>query len=115
MGRISPNNKIIKVINPTSIIKFSQEGIESKLNKFPIEESKRTIEMFMKLFDTNKTASNLLGLFLKVEMRFKALLFDLAAFFISVLESEKKATSEPEISAELKINNKVNTILITKV
>jgi hypothetical protein len=48
-------------------------------------------------------------------MSFKALLFDLAAFFISVLESEKKATSEPEISAELKINNKVNTILITKV
>ena len=40
--------------------------------------------------------------------------FDELAFFKSVEESEKKATSEPDISAELNSNNKINTILISK-
>ena len=31
-----------------------------------------------------------------------------------MLESEKKATSDPEINAELKSNNKIKTILINK-
>jgi len=70
--------------------------------------------MFMKLFETNRTASNLRGLFLNVEINFKDLLFELDAFFISVLESEKKATSEPEIKAELMTKNVISKILITK-
>ncbi len=70
--------------------------------------------MFMKLFETNRTASNLRGLFLNVEINFKDLLFELDAFFISVLESEKKATSEPEIKAELMTKNMISKILITK-
>lgn len=68
----------------------------------------------MKLFETNRTASNLRGLFLNVEINFKDLLFELDAFFISVLESEKKATSEPEIKAELMTKNMISKILITK-
>ena len=68
----------------------------------------------MKLFETNRTASNLRGLFLNVEINFKDLLFELDAFFISVLESEKKATSEPEIKAELMTKNVISKILITK-
>lgn len=68
----------------------------------------------MKLFETNRTASSLLGLFLSVEINFKDLLFELAAFFIFVLESEKKATSEPDIKAELMTKNMISKILITK-
>ena len=80
----------------------------------PNEESKSTIEIFIKLLETSNTAKSLLGLFLNSEINFKDLLLDLDAFFKSVLESEKKATSDPEINAELNSNNKINTILISK-
>ena len=80
----------------------------------PIEESKSTIEIFIKLLETSNKAKSLLGLFLNSDINFKALLLDLEAFLMSVLESEKKATSDPEINAELKSNSTINTILINK-
>ena len=80
----------------------------------PIEESKSTIEIFIKLLETSNTAKSLLGLFLNSDINFKTLLLDLEAFLMSVLESEKKATSDPEINAELKSNSTINTILINK-
>lgn len=80
----------------------------------PIEESKSTIEIFIKLLETSNTAKSLLGLFLNSDINFKTLLLDLEAFLMSVLESEKKATSDPEINAEPKSNSTINTILINK-
>jgi hypothetical protein len=65
-GNISPNNKINNVIIPTSIIKFAQKGREEKYIASPKEEKSNTIAIFIKLFETNKAANNLLGLFLKL-------------------------------------------------
>lgn len=56
--------------------------------------------IFIKLLETRSTANNLLGLFLKLCIRRKLLFFELMAFLRSVLLSEKKATSEPDIKAE---------------
>ena len=56
--------------------------------------------IFIKLLETKSTANNLLGLFLKSCIRRKLLFFELMAFLRSVVLSEKKATSEPDIKAE---------------
>jgi len=56
--------------------------------------------IFIKLLETRSTANNLLGLFLKSCIRRKLLFFELMAFLRSVVLSEKKATSEPDIKAE---------------
>ena len=70
------------------------------LNTSPNEEKSKTIAIFIKLFETKSTASNLRGLFLKLWIKCKLLLSDEIAFFKSVVVNEKKATSEPEIRAE---------------
>lgn len=100
-------------MRPTSIIKFIQKGKDSKYRTSPKEEKSKTMAMLMKLLETSKTANNLLGLFLKLCIRFRLLFFELIAFLRSVVESEKKATSEPEISAEDIKSKIMNTILKT--
>lgn len=65
----------------------------------------------MKLFDTKTVANNLFGLSNKATTAFSLLDFDSDARSISILESEKKATSAPEINAESISNNKSVTIL----
>jgi hypothetical protein len=65
----------------------------------------------MKLFDTKMVANNLFGLSSNVTTAFCLLDFDSEALFRSVCESEKKATSAPEINAENKSNNRSTTIL----
>ena len=66
----------------------------------------------MKLFETSNVASNLLGSLLKKDMSFKFLELELDIFFKSVLEREKKATSDPEIRAEKIKRVIINNILI---
>ena len=114
-GNISPNNKINRVMIPTSIIKFAQNGIEEKYISSPKDEKSNTIAIFIKLFETNNAANNLLGFLRKSYIIFKLLFLDEFAFLISVLESEKKATSDPEIKAEKIKSNTIKLILNTKV
>ena len=66
----------------------------------------------MKLFETSNVASNLLGSLLKKDISFKFLALELDIFFKSVLEREKNATSDPEISAEHINRTIINNILI---
>lgn len=66
----------------------------------------------MKLFETSNVASNLLGSLLKKDISFKFLALELDIFFRSVLEREKKATSDPEIRAEQIKRVIINNILI---
>ncbi len=56
-------------------------------------------------------ANNLFGLSSKATTAFSLLDFDSEALFRSVCESEKKATSAPEINAESMSNKKSITIL----
>ena len=96
---------------PTSNIKFTQKGKDEKYIASPKEEKSNTIAIFIKLFETNKAANNLLGLFLRLQTSFKLLFLEVFAFLMSVLESEKKATSDPEIKAE-KISSKIIKIIL---
>lgn len=69
--------------------------------------------MLMKLFETKMVASNLFGRSSNKTTAFSLLDFDSAALLKSVWESEKKATSAPEINAESKSNNKSTTTIST--
>ena len=64
------------------------------------------------MLETSNVASNLLGLLLKRAISFIFLILELDIFFKSVLEREKKATSDPEIRAEHTSRTIINTILI---
>jgi hypothetical protein len=64
------------------------------------------------LLETSNVASNLLGSLLKRAISFIFLILELYIFFKSVLEREKKATSDPEIRAEHISRTIINTILI---
>ena len=64
------------------------------------------------MLETSNVASNLLGLLLKRAISFIFLILELDIFFKSVLEREKKATSDPEIRAEHISRTIINTILI---
>ena len=68
--------------------------------------------MFIKLLETSNVANNLLGLALKSAISLRLLAFELDIFFKSVLEREKNATSDPEISAEHINRTIINNILI---
>jgi len=69
--------------------------------------------MLMKLFETKMVASNLFGRSSNKTTAFSLLDFDSEALLISVWESEKKATSAPEINAESMSNKKSKRILST--
>jgi hypothetical protein len=112
LGRISPNNNIKAVMNPTSKKKFSQPGKVLKSNNLPKEANNNTIEILIKLLETSNVANNLLGLLLNKAIIFRFLILELDIFFKSVLEREKKATSDPEISAEHIKRIIINNILI---
>ena len=64
------------------------------------------------MLETSNVASNLLGLLLKRAISFMFLILELDIFFKSVLEREKKATSDPEIRAEHNSRTIINNILI---
>ncbi len=64
------------------------------------------------MLETSNVASNLLGSLLKRAISFIFLILELDIFFKSVLEREKKATSDPEIRAEHISRTIINTILI---
>ena len=74
-----------------------------------------TIKMLMKLFEIRIVANNFCGVFNNSTTIFFVLNLDSDALFISSLESEKKATSAPEIKAD-KANNKksANTLESSK-
>ena len=65
--------------------------------------------------ETNNVANNLFGLFLNFPTNLNLSLLDNKDFFKSVEDSEKKATSEPEIKAEdiIKKDIKMNLIRIS--
>lgn len=67
------------------------------------------------MLETSNVANNLLGLLLKRAISFKFLMLELDIFFKSVLEREKKATSDPEIRAEHISRTVINDILIKSV
>ena len=64
------------------------------------------------MLETSNVASNLLGSLLKRAISFIFLILELDIFFKSVLEREKKATSDPEIRAEHISRTIINNILI---
>lgn len=97
MGKISPINKINIPINPTSII-VSIIGLSEFKYGLSIEANNITIAIFIKLFDINIVASNLLGL-----SKSESILdVNLSPFSLGIfdLSNEKKATSEPEVRAD---------------
>ena len=63
------------------------------------EANNKTIKIFIKLFVIKIVANNFLGFCNKFSTIFSSFLF-LESSFKSVFESEKKATSVPEINAE---------------
>ena len=91
-------------------MKFIQKGKKSIYKASPNDEKSNTIVILIKLLDTNRTANNLLGIFLSSLISFKLLSFELFAFFRSVLLREKNATSEPDIRAEQNNKKIINTI-----
>ena len=94
-------------------MKFIKKGKKSIYKASPKEEKSSTIAILIKLLDTNKTANNLLGVFLSVLISFRLLSFELFAFLRSVLLREKNATSEPDIRAEGNNKKIINTIFNT--
>ena len=108
LGKISPINKIKKVIRITSIKntrsimkkpKFSSEF--TLLNKDSLREANNmTMAMFIKLLATNMDANSFFGCFNSSIIISKD--FDLLSFASSksFCVSEKSATSAPDISAE---------------
>ena len=67
----------------------------------------------MKLFETKMVANNFFGLSSNETTAFSLIDFDSFALLRSVWESEKKATSVPEINAENISNKKSDTMLST--
>ena len=67
--------------------------------------------MLMKLFETKMVDNNLFGCSSNSTTAFSLLDFDSAARLMSVCDSEKKATSAPEINAESMSNKKRITTL----
>lgn len=66
-----------------------------------------------KLLETKIVANNLFGLSSNETTAFFLLDLDSAALSKSILESEKKATSAPEIKADIKSNKKSKAMLRT--
>lgn len=107
-GKISPNNKIKKVIittstkNTRSILNNPRFKVVFKLPKMESLNfaNNKTIPIFIKLLATSIVANNFFGLFNSLEMISK----DLESFWSLASRSdgvnEKSATSAPEISAE---------------
>mgnify|MGYP001186496309 FL=1 len=91
-------------------MKFIQKGKKSIYKASPKEEKSNTIVILIKLLETNKTANNLLGVFLSVLISFRLLSFELFAFLRSVLLREKNATSEPDIRADENNKKTINAI-----
>lgn len=73
----------------------------------------RTINIFIKLFDTKIVANNLFGFSSNKATDFSLPDLDSDALLRSVWLSEKKATSAPEINAESISNIKSVTMLST--
>ena len=69
--------------------------------------NKTTIDMFRTLLATNNVANNFFGLSNKVEIILLFLGFLIEYLSRSVAESEKKATSAPEISAAKSSNSRI--------
>ena len=90
-------NKINIPIKPTSII-VSIIGLSELKYGLSIEANNITIAIFIKLFDINMVASNLLGL--SKSERILDINLSPFSFGIFDLSSEKKATSEPDVRAD---------------
>ena len=95
----------------TSIKNFNKSEAISANTKSPIYAKSNTINILMKLFETKMVANSFFGLSSNVTTAFSLLDFDSAALLRSVCESEKNATSAPEINAESISNKKSMTIL----
>jgi len=112
-GSISPKSKIKKVITTTSI-KNPNNSLSAKLKVLLMKtEEKITIEIFTRLLAIRivDRSSSLLLRKLSIIFSLSDAVLD-SNNFKSVGESEKKATSEPEINAEK--NSKI-TIIMSKI
>jgi hypothetical protein len=113
-GSISPKSRIMKVTITTSTINFNRGSAIPSKNKGVIEAKSNIMAMFIRLFATRIVANNFLGSDKSFFTRAIRLEGDWSSSVgKSVGDSEKKATSVPEIMAEH--NNKTSNtpILVT--
>ena len=105
IGVISPNSNSKKVMPMASNIN-PRNGALSKLNTEDVKfVNKRMAPTFTKLLPISIVANSLCGLLSKRRMFRSALFSDSSSSFNVCGSSEKKATSEAEITAEQANNN----------
>ena len=103
-GKTSPKSNNKKVITTTCTTN-SSHSIPLKLNKLAeIYVERIMIPTFTKLFAISIVANSCLGFFRKLSKRFASLDFSFPSASISLGLSAKKATSAPEINAEVANN-----------
>lgn len=99
-GSISPNNSTTAVITPTSNRNCSQGCRIASKNNEVSDAKTSTVAMLIRLFNNKIIAKSRLGFLRKCAMVRSDLFEALATSFMYDGDNEKKATSEPDTSAE---------------